>query len=113
MEVGLGAGGLPWWEHWFAGPWFCETDERIVARTAHQTVLLTIVCAVMRMVFDNAWNEVTLANAWNVQERVEVDPFPAVLGPSLATKRDCDAAHEERTLDFRKVLTDHDVSFGA
>jgi hypothetical protein len=83
------------------------THDGIMALLANETGFLPVVGSQMLIVLD-AWLELhPLADRRTVQETVKVDPFAAIPGPRLATKRNTQTSRKHLLLKCSQVFTDH------
>ena len=81
--------------------------DGVMALLANETGFLPVVGSQMLVVL-HAWRELNpLADRRTVQETVEVDPFAAITGPRLATKRNAQASRKHLLLKCTQVFTDH------
>ena len=81
--------------------------DGVMALLANKTGFLPVVGSQMLVVL-HTWRELDpLADRRTVQQTVEVDPFAAIEGPRLATKRNAQASRKHLLLKCAQVFTDH------
>jgi hypothetical protein len=81
--------------------------DGVVALLANEPCFLPVVGSQMLVVL-HACRELDFSpDRRTVQETVKVDPFAAITGPCLATKRNAQASRKHLLLKCAQVFTDH------
>ncbi len=83
------------------------THDGVMALPADETGFLPVVGSQMLVVLHARRELHPLADRRTVQQTVKVDPFAAITGPRLATKRNTQASRKHLLLKCAQVFTDH------
>ena len=78
--------------------------------TAHQSMLLPIMRALMGMIPNDACQRKAFTYPFGIQKHIEVHPLSTVARPRSAAKGNGGIGSQQSALNFDQMLADHDHS---